>query len=73
LALDGELYVGGSFRNCMGRPTWNVAKWSGRKWTSLGEEPRVGQTINALVAYQDPNSAAPTMYAGGVYGVHCPP
>jgi hypothetical protein len=69
--FENELYFAGSLTLCMGRTTWNVAKWDGRRWTSLGtERPRVGQTINALAAYQDPNSAAPTMYAGGVYGVH---
>jgi hypothetical protein len=47
--FDGEMYVAGSFTQCMGRDTWNAAKWDGRRWTSLGAyRPTVGQTINAL-------------------------
>ena len=76
--FDAELYIGGEFAGCMRRTVNYVARWNGRRWARVGAglyDPNSPYAlyVYALTTFDDPNSAAPTLYAGAVDGVYTMP
>ncbi len=62
LAPNGDIYVGGQFTQIGGVTAYNVARWDGAQWHSLGAglENGVNNVVNALAVDQ-----RGTVYVGG--------
>jgi len=63
------LYAGGMFTNASGVAASRVARWDGTGWSALrggiNTPSQVGQTVNALLAYDD--GSGPALYVGGLF------
>lgn len=59
LVFNDTLYVGGGFTTSGGTTTFNVSRWDGSAWRSVGNG--MNNEVNCFVAYQG------TLYAGGVF------
>ena len=59
IVFNGELYVGGIFKNAGSTPTENIAKWNGKTWSSM--EIMSNQSIACFGIYKV------SLIAGGVF------
>ncbi len=59
------LFVGGEFQAAGGVRAFNVARWSGSEWSSLGSPTATTSAVLALETWDDGNGAA--LYAGGSF------
>ncbi|MCI1186405.1 hypothetical protein MON38_03170 [Hymenobacter sp. DH14] len=61
VANGGEVYVGGNFRQAGRVPAYNVAKWNGTAWSSLGAGAYYGSVFALALANNG------DLYAGGYF------
>lgn len=70
--IDGDLFVGGQFKNVAGRAASNLAKWNGVGWSNAGaglcHPTATGDLVNAIRKYQGRLVVGGVFSAGEVRG-----
>ncbi|MBI1849052.1 MAG: hypothetical protein HYR85_01780 [Planctomycetes bacterium] len=61
------LYAGGFFWFADGTPVYNIAKWDGSSWSSLGTGVQRNGNVNALAVFDD--GSGPALHVGGAFTV----
>ncbi len=65
LGAGAQLIAGGSFDSAGDAGAFNLARWNGNAWASLGTQDGVGAEIRAFTVHDD--GSGPALYAGGSF------